>query len=110
MFLVRSAFWLTLVFSAMPFERSEIARPIDQTQAGPPAGAAATAKTERPAVASKAPDGSPVTAGRPSPATTPARPLAAQEARDKAGRQSADCLTAEDRAPSWRGRASNSGA
>ena len=107
MFLVRSAFWLTLVFSAMPFERSEIARAIDQTRACLPVDAAMTAKPERPAAASNAPEGSPIATGRPSPAAAPARPLALQDARDKAGRQSADCLTAGDRAPSWRGRAGN---
>jgi hypothetical protein len=102
MFLVRSAFWLTLVFSTMPFERSEIARAIEERQAGLPADAA---KTERPAAAPNAADESPIVAGRPMP--TLARPLAAQEAR--AGRQSVDCLTAEDRAPSWRGRAGSAG-
>ena len=55
MFFVRSAFWLTLVFSAMPFEPSEIARAIDQAKAGLPASAATT---ERLAALTNTPDGS----------------------------------------------------
>ena len=107
MFFVRSAFWLTLVFSAMPFERSEIARAIDQTRAALPVSAATT---ERLAAVTDTSDGSLVAASRLTPAVASYGPLAAQESRDKTGRQSANSLTAEDRAPAWRGRASNSGA
>src|SRR5579862_5970758 len=46
MFLLRSAFWLSLVFSAMPFERSEIARAIDQANGGLASDAVAAAKEE----------------------------------------------------------------
>ena len=107
MFFVRSAFWLTLVFSAMPFERSEMARAIDQAEVGLPASAATT---ERLAAVTNTSDGSLIAASRPAPAAAPNGPLAAQESRDKPGRQSANSLTAEDRAPPWRGRAGNSGA
>jgi len=105
MFFVRSAFWLTLVFSAMPFERSEIARAVDQSQSGLPANAA---PTQRLAALTDTSDGPLIAASRPAPAA-PYGP-AAQESRDKAGRPSANSLTAEDRAPPWRGRAGNSGA
>jgi hypothetical protein len=107
MFFVRSAFWLTLVFSAMPFERSEMARAIDQAKAGLPASAPTT---ERLAAVTNTSDGSLIAASRPAPPVASYGPVAAQESRDNAGRQSANSLTAGDRAPAWRGRASNSGA
>ena len=118
MFLVRSAFWLGLVFSAMPFERNEIARAIDQAQGGLAAEAVATAKEE---CANKvaACDALGALLIKASQTDAPSaqdraaleRLIAADDgAGNKAPRPSANSLTAQDRAAPWRGHRTKSGA
>jgi len=87
MFFLRSAFWLTLLFSAMPFEQGETSRAIN------PAAISCRALATTACVAAPA----------------MCRDRSGQDASGK-GRVSADGLTVEDRATPWRGRPGVSGA
>src|SRR5579883_2795362 len=112
MFLLRSAFWLCLVFSWMPAERSEMARAFDdaKTSLADHAEAAAKAGCAGSAIACGAVL---LTAERMAAAPAErAAPRAGKEAKAvaKGLRPSANSLTASDRAPRWRGRSIKSGA
>jgi hypothetical protein len=111
MFLLRSAFWLCLVFSWMPSERSEMARVLDdaRTSLADHAEAAAKAGCAGSAVACGAVL---LAADR---LAAPAERAASKAGKDakaaaKGLRPSANSLTASDRAPRWRGRLVKSGA
>jgi hypothetical protein len=102
MFFLRSAFWLTLMFSSMPFE-GETSRPAEQ--AGPTVST--TGYAERAAACDSALRS--FVAPCPAAPASPGSDLSGQ--KSSAGtRCSADSLTAEDRAMPWRGRPGNSGA
>jgi hypothetical protein len=106
MFLLRSAFWLTLLFSAMPFDRGEISRGVDQAAAP----AVSTTRCDQRATMCDSALASFVADRRPAAPASLARDLFAQKSSGKEGPRSADSLTAEDRAAPWRGRPGNSGA
>ena len=123
MFLLRSAFWLCLVFSWMPLERGEITRVL--------AGAKVSLNAHLAAAAEAGCAGSAVACGavllaadqalatatpappEPSAAvptkTAPDAP-AKSAPRRAALRPSVNSLTASDLTPAWRGRKSKSGA
>ncbi|HLJ72474.1 MAG TPA: hypothetical protein VKU03_14230 [Roseiarcus sp.] len=112
MFLLRSAFWLCLVFSWMPSERTEMARVLGdaKTSLADHAEAAAKAGCAGSAVACGA-----VLLAADRLATAPAERSAPKAGKDakaaaKGLRPSANSLTASDRAPRWRGRLLKSGA
>jgi hypothetical protein len=117
MFLVRSAFWLTLVFSAMPFERSEIARAVDRAPDRLSADAVLTAKAECAgrAAACDALVAPLIAASRTAGLATatssaPLRVAAARDGAKEAVRPSSNSLTSEDRSAPWRGRKAKPGA
>jgi hypothetical protein len=108
MFLVRSAFWLSIVYAHMPFDGAQVARAVGATQSNVAAGAATavgSACAQNSAscgailsVAARAAL-SPTTE-RPSQTTVPARGRASA----RSARPSANSLGAADQAPPWRGR------
>ena len=115
MFLIRSAFWLGIVFSAMPFDRAEIAGDAVQVKNAVAASALAAAKTRCAqdvtacgAALNALGGGAPSTnieRLEPQRATTPRA-----AAKEKALQSSANSLNAADLAPPWRGRPRKSGA
>ena len=116
MFLLRSAFWLCLVFSWMPLERTEMARVLSdaKTSLADHAEAAAKAGCAGSALACGAVLLAADRALAPA-AATPATESATAGKKAKAGakaswRPSVNSLTASDRAPLWRGRQAKSGA
>jgi hypothetical protein len=107
MFLLRSAFWLSLVYAHMPFDGAPIVRAADEAQGAVVAGAvkAARAKCDRdPAVCrafvSAAAGAVLAPAKRRAEATTKTREIAAA----KATKPSANSLNAADMAAPWRGK------
>ncbi|HLH49611.1 MAG TPA: hypothetical protein VKV96_09740 [Roseiarcus sp.] len=112
MFLLRSAFWLCLVFSWMPSERTEMARVLDDAKTSLADHAEAAAKAG--CAGSAAACGAVLLTTDRLAATPAARaaPKAGKDAKPAAKdlRPSANSLTASDRAPRWRGRPVKSGA
>ena len=119
MFLLRSAFWLGLVFSWMPLERSEMTRVLADAQislashieAAAAAGCADSAVACGAALAADralaaAPNHAPVAAE----SNGAKEELAKSAAKKASSRPSADSLSASDLAPAWRGRKAKSGA
>jgi hypothetical protein len=115
MFLVRSAFWLSIVYAHMPFDSDEALRAVEQTRSVAMASAAHAAKDKcaQDAVSCRAilsaaaglilaPDAE--ASKGPAPAAQRA------DARGKALRPSANSLSANDLAAPWRGRPVKSGA
>jgi hypothetical protein len=113
MFWIRSAFWLSLVFSWMPLERSEIARTLNKAQ---------TLAAHEEAAAKIGCDGSAIACGavslavakvdamatKPPPDDSPAKNLKFSKTKAAApanpsGHPSASSLTEADLAPPWRG-------
>jgi hypothetical protein len=123
MFLLRSAFWLCLVFSWMPLERSEITRVLAdaKTSLATHLAAAAEAGCADSAVACGAvvlaADRALAAAGSAAPdqlAAVPAKPAPDASAKNQprrtaAQRPSANSLTASDLTPAWRGRKAKPG-
>ena len=123
MFLLRSAFWLCLVFSWMPLERSEITRVLADAKTSLAAhiAAAAEAGCADSAIACGAvvlaadralATATPAPLEQSAPASAkPASDGAAktQSRRTAAQRPSLKSLTASDLAPAWRGRKAKSG-
>jgi hypothetical protein len=110
MFLIRSAFWLGLVFSWMPFDGAEVLRAIDQTQGAIVAGAVAAARAK--CVTDMASCRAIVTAASGAALATNAERSPALRGAGKraATLKSADTLSAADLATPWRGRQTKSGA
>jgi hypothetical protein len=109
MFLVRSAFWLGIVYSSMPFDRDEALRAVGQTQDAIVAGAVATARTE--CLQNIASCRAILTAAGGTPlATSPERPAALlggaarTTGKGENSQPSANSLNAADLATPWRGR------
>lgn len=115
MFLVRSAFWLGVVYSSMPWDRGEALRAADQVQATVVAGAVAAAKAKCVAdIAScraiVGAAGAVVAAANAEP-TAPLRGLALRGTlKAQSAQPSTDTLTPTDLATPWRGRPVKSGA
>jgi hypothetical protein len=123
MFLLRSAFWLCLVFSWMPLERSEIARVLADAKinldshlaAAAEAGCADSAVACGAVLLAADRALAPATPAAPEPSaaaptkTAPEAPAKSAQKRT-ASRPSANSLTASDLAPAWRGRKAKSGA
>ena len=110
MFLLRSAFWLGLVFSAMPTEKGEVARSLHQAQESAAAGTFAAVKAECLDHA-----GACVAIARAAGATTIAGvaetiPAPHANPKEKGARPSASSLTSGDLAAPWRGRKARTGA
>lgn len=108
MFLVRSAFWLSIVYAHMPFDGAQVARAVGATQSNVTAGAAkavgsacAQNSASCRAILSVATHAalSP-TAERPSQTDVRARGRASA----RSARPSANSLGAADQTPPWRGR------
>jgi hypothetical protein len=110
MFLLRSAFWLSIVYAHMPWDGGEALSVVNETKSAVIASAAG-------AVADKCAENAAacrvIAAAVASTALPPvAPPPAAQRvaAKAKSLRPSANSLTASDLAPAWRGRQAKSGA
>lgn len=122
MFLLRSAFWLTLVFSWMPPERAEIQRALSEAQTSLAAHAEAAAKigcagsaVACGAVLAIASRSGAVDLDRALPLRILSKDsnkldVTPSDARDPAPRRSANSLTAADLAAPWRGRKAKPGA
>jgi hypothetical protein len=114
MFLVRSAFWLSLVYAHMPLDNGEVQRAVDQSKNAISASAAEAAKgkcAQAPRVCRA------IVAAAAGSALTPSQDARA-DLRDaapqtggkfKIARPSANSLRAADRTPPWRGGSAKSG-
>jgi hypothetical protein len=114
MFLVRSAFWLSIVVAHMPLDGSEALRAVDETKGAIVAGAvnAAKAKCAQESVSCQAfvaAAGTILTPSVPRPSNARAG-TTHQSVKTRTGRPSVDSLSAADLATPWRGRAAKSGA
>ena|SRR5260370_31868431 len=109
MFLLRSAFWLSIVYAHMPWDGGEALSAVNETKSAVIASAASAVadKCAENAAACRAIAG--VVAGA---VVAPAASSPAQRvpAKAKSLRPSANSLTASDLAPAWRGRPAKSGA
>jgi hypothetical protein len=115
MFLVRSAFWLSLVYAHMPLESGEIQRAVDQTKGAIVASAAESAKAK----CAQEPSACRAIIGAAAGVLLTPRLVASADFRDtapqtggksKMARPSANSLKAADMSPPWRGRSAKSGA
>ena len=103
LFLIRSAFWLGIVYSAMPFDNDQQARELARlrsTLAATAGGAAVLACAER-NISCRA-----LTLAMPQ-GTAPELEIPGG-AKDKAARKSANSLTPTDAKPLWRGKPARS--
>jgi hypothetical protein len=109
MFIVRSVFWLSLVFSRMPFDSDAALRAVDSTQGAVVAGAVAAARAK--CVTDMASCRAIVAAASNIVlATNGERPPAPRGAGKGRAAPAADTLSAADLAAPWRGRPTKSGA
>lgn len=114
MFLVRSAFWLSIVYAHMPLDSGQVIRVADDAQGALIASAAtaATTKCAQDAASCRAilsaAAGGFLSSGGEHPANAQPRTRAAMAA--KSARPSANSLSAADLATPWRGRQAKSGA
>ncbi|WP_158812612.1 hypothetical protein [Methylocapsa sp. S129] len=114
MFLVRSAFWLSIVYAHMPLDGGQVARVADEAQGAVVASAAAIVKTKcaqdpvscRAIVSAGA--GAVLSAGGERSSSAQIRTRSAGAV--KGARPSANSLSAADLATPWRGRQTKSGA
>jgi hypothetical protein len=115
MFLVRSAFWLSIVVAHMPLDGGEALRAIDQTKSAVVASAMSAAKTKcaQEGVLCQAlvtaASGALLAPGATHPADARVG-VANARAKARTLRPSVDSLSAADLATPWRGRAAKSGA
>jgi hypothetical protein len=114
MFLVRSAFWLSLVYAHMPFDDGQVARVAEEAKgvAVATAANAVKAKCDHEAVSCRA-ILSAAAGAILSPAVAPSAgepPKARGAATPKASRPSANSLSAADLAAPWRDRRAKPGA
>jgi len=109
MFLLRSAFWLSIVYAHMPWDGGDALTAVNEAKGAVIASAAN-------AVADKCADNAAacraIAGAVASAALAPATPTPAVHApaKTKGARSSANSLTANDLAPAWRGKPSKSGA
>jgi len=104
MFLLRSAFWLSIVYAHMPLDDGEVKRALDETRGAAVAGVAgaAAAKCAEDRAACRALVGAATAiVFDPGAARFGAPSRAAGKA--KADRPSANSLSSDDLAPPWRG-------
>jgi hypothetical protein len=112
-FLLRSAFWLSIVYAHMPFDGGEAVRAVGQTQSAIVASAAGAArdKCAQNGASCRAIFGAAagilLPAGPDRPLDAPAPPPRAA-GKAKAARPSANSLSAADLASPWRGRPARS--
>jgi hypothetical protein len=104
MFIVRSVFWLSLVFSRMPFDSDAALRAVDSTQ-GAVAAARAKCVTDMASCRAIVAAASNIVL-----ATNGERPPAPRGAGKGRAAPAADTLSAADLAAPWRGRPTKSGA
>jgi len=122
MFVLRSAFCLSLVFSWMPLERSEMARALNGAQVSIAAHEEAAAKIGcgdsavacGAALLAASQAGAAAGLERPTPRDRPVKGLKAASGKSPvskttAARASVNSLTAADLGPRWRGRKAKSG-
>jgi hypothetical protein len=114
MFLVRSAFWLSLVYAHMPFDDGQVVRIADEAKSAAVATAAGAAKAscEHEAASCRAVVNAAAGAilASSSERASSAQPKARATAAPKALRPSANSLTAADLETPWRGRRAKPGA
>jgi hypothetical protein len=110
MFLIRSAFWLGIVFSSMPFDRGEALRAVDEAQGVivADAVAAARAKCLTDMVSCRAIINA--ASGAAFAANAERSPPPRIPVKGKIARPSADTLSAADLAAPWRGKQARAGA
>jgi hypothetical protein len=107
MFLLRSAFWLSIVFAHMPLDQGEALRAIEATRGVALTGAAscmadiAACRAVLSAAAGVAPAPAALRLAGPAPHAG---------SNTKGGRSSINSLSASDLAPPWRGPGARSGA
>jgi hypothetical protein len=107
MFLVRSAFWLSLVYAHMPFDSRPIVRAADEAQGVVVASAVrgAGARCDRDPAVCRALLGAAAGAVlTPAEGHADAQPKLRDIAAAKGAKPSANSLSAADRATPWRGR------
>jgi len=114
MFLLRSAFWLSIVYAHMPFDGDEARRAIDQTRSAlvTTAANAATEKCVQDAAPCRAILGAAAAIVAPPSTERASAPGAPPRAirQSRSGRPSGNSLTAGDMGAPWRGRPARSGA
>jgi hypothetical protein len=109
MFLLRSAFWLSIVYAHMPWDGGDALTAVNEAK-GVVITSAADAVADRcseNAATCRAIAGAIAGAALPAPSPSPA-PHAV--AKTKSARPSINSLTANDLAPAWRGKPAKSGA
>ncbi|MGA2041776.1 MAG: hypothetical protein ABSG83_00235 [Roseiarcus sp.] len=112
MFLLRSAFWLSLVYAHMPLDQGEALRALDETRGVALTGAAnaVAAGCMADHAACRAVLGAAVGVAAAPGAPRPAGPEPHAGRDAKGGRSSVNSLSATDLATPWRGPAARSGA
>jgi hypothetical protein len=109
MFLLRSAFWLSIVYAHMPWDGGDALTAVNEAKGVVIASAANAVadKCAENAAACRAIAGAVASAALAAPATSPAPHV---PPKAKGARASANSLTANDLAPAWRGKPAKSGA